>query len=240
MKSLKILATTPSDTPLPMKHDVRLNQRGSVDSWMIAFIFTLLVFLAAAGFGIWAYTGKQDYKNNFDAKVVIAVDKAVTQNAAKLEAQFLEREKEPLRVYPGPESYGSLAVSYPKTWSAYVDDSGKGSAPVDGSFNPNYVPGLNSGSGVALRVQVLNTKYAQNIKTFDSLIKTGKVKASPYALPKVPGTVGLRFDGEVKTGKQGSLVILPLRDKTITVWTEASQFVPDFNTIILPNLTFEP
>ena len=217
-----------------------MNQRGSVDSWLIAFIFTLIIFLAAAGFGIWAYTGKQDYKNNVDAKIVVASEKAVAANTAKLEAQFLEREKEPLRTYNGPESYGSLAISYPKTWSAYVDDSGKGAAPVDGSFNPKYVPGLNSGSSVALRSQVLNTKYAQTIKSFESAIKSGKATATPYSLPKVPGIVGLRVDGEIKTGKQGSLIVLPLRDKTITVWTEAPQFIPDFNTIILPNMTFVP
>lgn len=218
----------------------KINQRGSVDSWLIAFIFTFIVFLAAAGFGFWAYMGKQDYKENVDAKIVVAVDKAVAVNSKKQEAEFLEREKEPLRIYNGPEAYGSVSISYPKTWSAYVDDSGKSSAPLDGSFNPKYVPGITSGASVALRVQVTNTKYAQSIKTFESAVKAGKATVVPYSLPKVPGIVGLRVDGEIMTGKQGSLIILPLRDKTITVWTEAAQFISDFNTIILPNLTFVP
>lgn len=216
------------------------NQRGSVDSWLIAFIFTLLIFFAAAGFGLWAYMGRQDYKDNVDKKVAVAVDKAVATNTAKKEAEFLEREKQPLRTYNGPEAYGSLVISYPKTWSAYVDETGKGSSPLDASFNPKFVPGINSGNGVALRAQVLDSKYTAIAKTFDSLVKTGKVKITPYNLPKAPSIVGLRIDGEVKTGKQGSMVLLPLRDKTIMVWTEASQFIPDFNTIILPNLNFVP
>ncbi len=217
-----------------------LNQRGSVDSWLIAFIFTLIVFFAAAGFGAWAFMGRQDYKDNVDAKISVAVDKAVETNTKNKEAEFIQREKEPLVIYNGPASYGSLAISYPKTWSAYVDESGKTGVPLDGTLNPKFVPGLTSGNGVALRFQVLNTKYAVAIKTFDSLVKTGKVKVTPYAFPKAPGIVGVRADGEIKQGKQGSMVVVPLRDKTIQIWTEASQFVPDFNTIILPNTTFSP
>ncbi len=217
-----------------------LNQRGTIDSWLIAFIITLVIFFAAAGFGIWAYMGKQDYKQNVDAKVTVAVDKAVAANTASKEAEFLQREKEPLRVYNGPEAYGSLGISYPKTWSAYIDDTGKGTAPLDATLNPKYVPGINSGTSVALRAQVANTKYTDVIKLFDAQVKTGKVKITPYSTPKAPSIVGIRVDGEVKLGKQGSMVILPLRDKTIQLWTEAPQYVPDFNTIILPNFTFVP
>ncbi len=217
-----------------------LNQRGTIDSWLIAFIITLVIFFAAAGFGIWAYMGKQDYKQNVDAKVAVAVDKAVAANTASKEAEFLQREKEPLRVYNGPEAYGSLGISYPKTWSAYIDDTGKGTFPLDATLNPKYVPGINSGTSVALSAQVANTKYTDVIKLFDAQVKTGKVKITPYSTPKAPSIVGIRVDGEVKLGKQGSMIILPLRDKTIQLWTEAPQYVPDFNTIILPNFTFVP
>lgn len=218
----------------------RLNQSGAVDSWLIAFIITLFVFFGAAGFGFWAYTGMQDYKLNVDTKVNAAVEKAVTTNTANKEKEFLEREKEPLRTYSGPATYGSLVVSYPKTWNAYVDESGKSAAALDGSLNPNFVPGINSGVSNALRFQVLNAKYADTIKQFDSAVKTGKVKIAPYSAPKAPSIVGIRVDGEVITGKQGSMIILPLRDKTIKLWTEAPQFIPDFNTIILANFNFTP
>lgn len=217
-----------------------LNQRGAVDSWLIAFSVTLVVFFGAAGFGLWAYMSRQDYKDNVDAKIATAVAAAEKSNSDKKDAEFLEREKEPLRTYVGPAAYGSLSVSYPKTWSAYVDESGKGNASLDGSLNPNFVPGLTSGGGVALRMQVLETQYAQTLRSLEQFTKAGKIKVTPYSAPKVPGVVGIRVDGEVKTGKQGSMVILPIRDKTLQVWTEASQFVPDFNTIILPNLNFVP
>ena len=216
-----------------------LNQHGAVDSWLIAFAVTLIVFFGTAGFGLWAYMSRQDYKDNVDSKIAIAVAAAEKANSAKKDAEFIEREKEPLRTYVGPAAYGSLSISYPKTWSAFIDESGKGSAALDGSLNPSFVPSLQAG-GVALRVQVIDVQYAQTLRTLEQTTKTGKIKVTPYSAPKVPGVVGIRADGEIKIGKQGSMVILPLRDKTLQVWTEASQFVPDFNTIILPNLNFVP
>jgi len=46
--------------------------------------------------------------------------------------------------------------------------------------------------------------------------------------------------GQIINGKKGSMVMFPLRDKTLKVWTEADQFVGDFNNSVLPNLTFVP
>lgn len=223
-----------------MNSNKKLDQRGSVDSWLLAFGAMLILFFGAIGFGVWAYTGMQDYKNNVDPKIASAVEEAKTATAAQKDEEFVEKEKEPLKIYTGPSAYGSIAVSYPKTWAAYVDESGRSSAPLDGQFNPNFVPGLQSGNNVALHIQVINTPYAEVAKSFDSAIKTGKVQAVPYALPKVPDTVGLRFTGEIVTKKQGALVILPVRDKTLKIWAEATQFIPDFDNIILKNLTFIP
>lgn len=223
-----------------MSNMKRLNQQGAIDSWLIAFIITLIVFFAASGFGLWAYMGKQEYKNNVDAKIEKAVTAAVIKNSSNKDKEFLEKEKLPLRTYNGPAAYGSVSVSYPKTWNLYMDETGKSTNAIDGFFNPNFVPGLQSGSSVALRVQVINKQYALVTRGFESNIKTGKVKAIPFKADKVPSAVGLRLDGEVVIGKQGSMVILPVRDKTLQIWTEAVQFVPDFNTIILPNLNFVP
>jgi len=218
----------------------RLNQKGIVDVWLLAFSFTLILFIAALSFGIWAYGGMQDYKNNVDPKIAAAVATAEEATSAKKDKEFTEKEKRPLRTYTGPSAYGSVAVSYPKTWSAYADESARSSNPLDATFNPNFVPGLQSGSNVALRVQVVSTSYADTIRTFDSQIKTGKVTAAPYAVAKVPAVTGLRIDGEIATNKQGAMIIVPVRDKTLKVWTEASQYVNDFNSLILPNLTLVP
>jgi hypothetical protein len=218
----------------------RLNQRGAIDSWLIAFIVTLLITLIALGFGIWAFSGRQEYKNKVDEKIAIAVVDAETANSLKKDAEFAEKEKNPLRTYTGPATYGSLSISYPKTWSAYVDETAKSNLPLSGVLNPSFVPGLQSNLPVALRFTVSSSNYSSVVKTFDSLVKAGKIKVTPYKADKVPNVIGVRLDGEILTGKQGSMIIVPLRDKTLQVWTESPQFVPDFNTIILPNLVFVP
>ena len=50
---------------------------------------------------------------------------------------------------------------------------------------------------------------------------------------------GKIFQGREKV--QGTMVIVPIRDKTLKVWTESnSVFLKDFNEAVLANLTFVP
>jgi hypothetical protein len=42
------------------------------------------------------------------------------------------------------------------------------------------------------------------------------------------------------TNSTGTMVLLPMRDKTLEIWTEAPAYLADFNTYILPNITFSP
>jgi hypothetical protein len=38
----------------------------------------------------------------------------------------------------------------------------------------------------------------------------------------------------------GTMVLLPMRDKTLEIWTESNDYLNDFNTYVLPNMTFAP
>lgn len=219
----------------------RLTEDGASTGMVIALVLSILLFVGAAVFGVWAFMGRQDYKNNVDAKVQAAVNTAVKNEDAKNQAAFAEEEKNPLKTYNGPSAYGSVKVMYPKTWSGYVDESGNSSTGVDGYFYPGVVPSLtDQNSAFALRVQVLNQSYSSVMQQYTGQVKNGKLTASPYALPKVPKTVGTRLDGEVVNGKQGSMIVLPLRAGSLKIWTETPQFLDDLNKIILPNFTFSP
>jgi hypothetical protein len=218
----------------------RLNQQGIVDAWFLAFVLTLITLFAAIGFGIWAFNGRQDYKDNVEPKIAAAVAKAEETTSAKKDKEFVEKEKQPLRTYTGPSAYGSVSVSYPKTWSVYADETARSSNPLDASMNPGFVPGLQSGDSVALRVQVVSSSYSDVVRSFESQVKNGKVTVVPYAVAKVPSVTGIRIDGSIVEKKEGAMVVIPLRDKTLKVWTEASQYVGDFNNIILPNLSLIP
>src|SRR4051812_5570296 len=106
------------------------NQDGAISGLLISFILTFCFLIAAVIFAAWSFNGRQDYKDNVDAKIGVAVEKAVQGESAKKDLEFAEAAKNPLKNYRGPEAYGSLSVDYPKTWSGYVDDTGKSNAAV--------------------------------------------------------------------------------------------------------------
>ena len=207
---------------------------------IIALAIASVLLLGFIGFGVWAFTSRQDYKNNSDQKSAKAVAIAVQNESSKKDNEFVEKEKNPLKTYVGPEAYGSVSISYPKTWGAYVVQTDRASVPVDGYFHPNFVPGLQSGTAYALRVQIMSQSYDQEMKQFDSKVKSGKVSVAPFVAKSVPGVTGARVEGEINTGQKDYMILLPLRDKTLKISTESQQFVGDFDNIILANLKFVP
>lgn len=215
----------------------KLNQSGSL---LAPLVIVSALLLSSIGFGAWAFMSRQDYKNNSDKKVAVAVAQAKTEESVKKDAEFVEAEKSPLKTYVASETFGSLSFQYPKIWSAYISEAGKSSTQLDGYFHPQYVPDVASTTAFALRIQIVNTSYEQTLKLLDSSVKAGKVKVSAYRPPKVESVLGSRMEGEIASKKQGTMVLLPLRDKTIKVWTENSEFLNDFNATILTSLTFAP
>lgn len=217
---------------------IRRNEQG-MNILLIPFILSFIFFLASIGFGLWAYNSRQDYKNNVDAKIATAVDVATKQTASQKDNEFIQREKQPLKSYQGPSDYGSLQIHYPKTWSAYVDTTNS-ATPVNGFFQPDVVPGINSNQNYALRSEVINQKFDVYLQTFDGQVRSGKATVVPYKPVNVPNVVGVEISGQITPQKQGVAVILPLRDKTIVLSTEADEFKSDFNNNILPNFSFTP
>lgn len=208
---------------------------------LIPLILAVLLLIGSLVFALWAFMGMQDYKNNVQPKIDKAVAIAQQETSTAKDAEFLQKEKSPLREYKSAQAAGSISIQYPKTWSAFVTEKADGDDPVDGYFHPGFVPGTDSGTDFALRVKVVSTPYADYLKQFEGKVKSGKVKISPFKAPKLPaGTVGSRVDGEVNTGQQDSMVLFPLRDKTIEISTESVEFKADFDNIILANLNFVP
>lgn len=218
-----------------MKH----NQDGAVNGLLLPLIFSLLLLAGALGFGGWAFTQRQDYKNNVDKKVADAVIVARQQESTLKDKQFAEAYKLPLKDYVGPSDLGAVFIKYPKTWSSYVATS-KSSTLIDGYFANGTVPTVNDQNSIfSLRFQVVEEDYADVVKRAADTGKT-ELRFEPYALPLVTKSIGVRATGKLDKERTGVMVILPLRDKTLKVWTEGTQFTKDFDENILPNLTFAP
>lgn len=219
----------------------KLNQQGSSIVLVVSVIVLATLFLTASGFGIWAFLSRQDYKLNTDRKITAAVEVTKQKTSDEKDKEFAEKEKYPLREYKAAATFGSVSINYPKTWSAFItENTTNNSSPIDGYFHPSFVPGIQSGTAFALRVQISGQTYEQEMRQIEPKVKAGKVKVSPYTAPKVGGVAGARVDGEINPGQRGSMVLFPLRDKTVKIATQSEQFLGDFNTIILANLTFIP
>ena len=220
---------------------IKHNQNGQISGVAVALVFTSLLLVGALGFAGWAFVSRQDYKNNSDAKVATAVTIAKQREDGVKDKAFIEVLKQPLRTYNGPEAYGSIIVAFPKSWSGYVDDTGNGASLVDGYFHPSIIPSVTSPTSVfALRVQVLNQSYSQVVDSISNTQQAGKLTIAAYALPKVPKTVGIKAVGMIKEGLTGEMIVLPLRDKTIEISTQGTQFTADFENNVLPNFSFAP
>lgn len=220
-------------------------ERGSVNVLLVPVILLAVLFIGAGAFGLWAFGSRQDYKNNTDQKIAVALQankKVVQAEDAKT---YAEEAKNPLKTFVGPDAYGSLRVAYPKTWSSYVDMSDQ-NTPVDAYFHTDYVPAVNtddSSQTYNLRVQVQAQSYSEVLTQYQQSLQPGQSTATPYSLPKVPNVTGVELTGKVFTdspNKSGTLILLPMRDKTLLIWTESPTYLPDLNTYILPNLTFSP
>jgi len=215
---------------------------------IVATVILAILFIAALVFGIWAYQGRQNYKNNSDKKVAAAVTSAQKAQAAKDQASFDQQLKAPYKTFAGSATYGSIGFSYPKTWSVYVDSSSS-DEPINGYFYPDIVPSTQGNNAFALRVELVGSAYSDVLNNFGPQISDGTVTASAYIPPKMNGVAnaqpGMMLVGAIGQDNgngttQGAMVILKVRDKTLEVYTQSNSFLSDFNNIVLPDLTFKP
>lgn len=207
---------------------------------IIPLVIFVLLFLGAAGFGLWAFKERGTYKDNAQVIIDKEVKLAEQRVSTEKDKEFVEKEKLPTKTYKGPSTFGSVEFSYPKTWAAYMNESGKGSSPLNGHLHPNFVPAVDSGTAFALRIEVIEKSYDNEMKQFDSKVKAGKVSVTPFRAELVPDTLGARVEGEINTGQKDIMILFPVRDKTLKISTESASFYGDFANIILKSLKFVP
>lgn len=210
----------------------RSHSAGFVPVSLILNIVLGVLFVAASGAAIWAYVNYQDQKNNVDAKISDAVKTAQTVQQKSDQSTFTEAEKLPTRTINGPAELGSLSLAYPKTWSVYLDQTGD---QYEAYLYPLVVPALQSDTPYALRISILNSSYDTNVATYQSAVKSGALTATPATLS---GVNGLRLDGKFSDNIVGSIVLVPIRDKTIRIGTQSTVFQSDFDKIVLPSVKF--
>ena len=209
---------------------LRSNEAGAIAGWMISTIVLLVLFMETGAFAIWAYVNYSEQKGFNDQDVALAVAEAKKVQQDEDEKRFAEREKQPRREFVGPTEYGRLSFDYPKTWSAYVSNDGSDRSKYEAYMHPIMIPPLDKeDTRVALRIQILNEDYERVLENYADLVKKGDLRSSSIELN---GNSGVRLDGAFSKQIRGSLVILKVRDKTVTLRTDADTFRPDFDEIL--------
>lgn len=200
--------------------------------WFFLSIGMIALSIGLAIFAVWSYMNYSDQKTNVDTKIADAVALAKRDQAADDEIEFAKLEKEPNREFVGPDDYGQVRFNYPKTWSFYIKSDASKGGTYEAVMNPVFVS--SSALQYALRITIEQRDYDQVVNSFNSLVTKGDLKATSVT---VNGSTGTRLDGIFSKDIRGSLVLFKIRDKTLTIKTDAEVFRPDFDALI-PTIKF--
>ncbi len=215
----------PAPAPQPPSHYVTPAAKSS----RVPLIIASAVAVLAVGAAVWAFMQYVDIKNTLDGRVDNAVALAVKEQKEKDAEIMANAEKEPNRLFVGPEDYGRLAFNYPKTWSMYEASDAADGGTYEAYFNPVMVPGTDSDQRYALRLTIEDDTYENVLSNYESLVESGELKSSRVTLGDEAGT---RLDGNFSDDVRGSAVIIKIRDKTVILQTDATTFTQDFNALI--------
>ena len=213
------------------------SQKAGASSGLLKTVLIVVFALATIGAACLAVYYYNEYKTA-SADVSSQVDAAVTAREKEitdeLEAKFAEREKVPYRIFAGPADYGSLNFKYPKTWSVYIARDASNGGDFEAYLHPSEVPAVNSNTIYALRVTIRSESFENANSRYKSLVQTGKLTSSVIS---VGGADATRYDGRLPSNLVGSVVIFKIRDKTVTLETDAELYREDFAQI-LTTVTF--
>ncbi|HET8884147.1 MAG TPA: hypothetical protein VFM68_01610 [Candidatus Saccharimonadales bacterium] len=204
-------------------------EQGGVSGSLVAIIILGILFLVAGSAAIWAYSNYTEQKTNVDGKIELAVAEAKKEQGDIDAAKFAEREKEPNRQFVGPDDYGRLTFNYPKTWSVYIAEDVTEGGDYLAYLNPVTVPPVSDEQQFGLRVTIAQEDYDEVLKTYDDRVDEGELRSNAVS---ANGHTGIRFDGNFSEDIRGAAVIYKVRDKTVTLRTDADTFKPDFENII--------
>lgn len=205
------------------------HERGAISGMQVTIIGLAILAMGLGSFGIWAFVSYQDAQSNVDSKIDVAVAAAEKAQIEKDEEKFSEREKQPNKVFRGPDDYCGLSFNYPKTWSAYVANDIKNGGDYEAYLSPDVVPPVSADQQYSLRVLIEQKDYDDVAARYQSLVTKGDLKQSSTASQ---GNQGLRLDGNFTKNIRGSAVIYKCRAYTITLRSDADAFKSDFEKII--------
>ncbi len=205
-------------------------ERGGISGTLLAVILLAVTVVGLTGASIWLYTQYSDYKTNSDSKVAAAEAEARREQGEIDLEKFTKKENALTSEFVGPDDYGRVTFNYPKTWSSYVDEDGSTGKNYEAFFHPLSVPPVSTkDSRFAMRVLIEDKAYDQVVKQYSSKVKSGDLKSGTIS---ANGVSGARYDGLFSKDVRGAVAVFKLRDKTLSIFTDANTFKPYFEDVI--------
>lgn len=199
--------------------------------WLIVAVVFITTTLLLGGFSVWAMMNYLDQKDNVDAKVSEAVAVAVKEQADKDAEEYQAELAKTTQLFSGPEDYGTLSFSYRKDWSLYVEGDASDGDDYEAYFSPGEVPSIDDKeSRYALRLTIADESYEDTLADYEKLVEDGDLKSTVYKIDEE--TSATRLDGSFSDDIRGSALIFKIRDKTVTMRTDAETFKSDFDNLI--------
>lgn len=214
-------------TPLPGRTTSRTAET-------VILVVVSLIAVLFIGLFVWKYLEWDAVRTDIEGQIDAAVAIAVSENTEKLEAEFTEREKYPYKTFTGPSDYGSLSFEYPKTWDVYIARDASDGGDFEAYFNPGEVQPVSNSTINALRVTIRTASFDNAIRSYDNGVKNGRVTLTTRNIGNAVGNV---YSGQLSSNIQGIITIFKLRDKVVTIQTDASLFSEEYYSL-LDTITF--
>lgn len=198
----------------------------------IVIIILSLVSVTFIGLFIWIFLQYDEIQTDVDGQISKAVAEAKDEQSSKDEAEFLEREKYPYRVFSGPIDYGELNFEYPKTWSLYISKDASNGGDYEAYMNPVEIQPISNTTVNALRIQILDKSFDDVVKQYQTYLNN---KNRPLSIDAVTvnGNNANLYSGMIPgTEFVGYILIFKIRDKTAILRTDSALFKDDFDKLI--------
>lgn len=224
---------------MPMVQQVQVTPEAKKDvSGLIKTIVIIVLSLIAVtfiGLFIWIMVEYNTVRTDVDGQISVAVAEAKDEQATKMEAEFLEREKYPYKVFAGPVDYGQLTFEYPKTWSVYVAAAANEGGDFNAYFNPNQVDAVGKETINALRVSIRNESFDKVTEEYQKAMnkKDSGLTMESVTIGKDGNITANRYTGKIPdTDLSGFIVTFKIRDKTAVLQTDSVLFQADFDKLL--------
>lgn len=199
-----------------------INQHGLTNHLLVmsvAFGFSTILFAALS---VWLWGSTSVAKANM-AKTLAAARKQGRKEQLKIDqAAALKEAQNPFRSYKAPEGIGRFELKFPKNWSAQLSEDMEKTEQLRLVAHPDFVRiGEEDKTAYALVVELHKRRSTDILEGYNDRVTEGNLRSSSVT---VSGIASTRYEGEYEDDRKGAIVVIPLRDKTLTIATQDRQY----------------